>query len=326
MILRHEHLSRHPDVFQAMTGLTLREQECLCEDFLPLFQQADQKRRQRPQRRRAPGGGPAFSLLSRDQLVLVLVWLRHYPTNEVLGYLFGVSDSTTSRCIRRVLPLLETLGLRTMQLPDPKTARRKTLPELLRETPALAVVIDSFEQRVQRPQPQPMPACPPTDSQQATTKHPQPADPWYSGKKKQHTIKSQVAVDETDGRIVDVSESVPGPTADIELLRRSGLMEALPAGVGGLGDLAYVGIDKIAPGTAGAAPRRKPRGKPRPEEDRAYNRAFSQRRIVVEHGIARLRKFQALAQTDRHHRANHRCRVRAVAGLVNHRIKHRGPR
>src|SRR5262249_44465256 len=271
MILRHEHLSRHPDVFQAMTGLTLREQECLCEDFLPLFQQADQKRRQRPQRRRAPGGGPAFSLLSRDQLVLVLVWLRHYPTNEVLGYLFGVSDSTTSRCIRPVLPLLETLGLRTMQLPDPKTARRKTLPELLRETPALAVVIDSFEQRVQRPQPQPMPACPPTDSQQATTKHPQPADPWYSGKKKQHTIKSQVAVDETDGRIVDVSESVPGPTADIELLRRSRVNETLPPGGGGPRDLAYLGSDKSAPGPARGGPPPQPHGQHRPPAEQRHH-------------------------------------------------------
>ena len=324
MILRHEQLSKHPRIFQILTGLTLHETDCLVADFQPLFTQADQQRRQRPKRRRAPGGGPDFSLSSQDQLLLVVVWLRHYPTNEVLGYLFGVSDSTASRSLHRVLPLLETLGLRTMQLPDPKTARRKTLPDLLRETPELAVVIDSFEQRVQRPQPQPTVAAS-AACQPETAPQPKPADRWYSGKKKQHTIKSQVAVDETDGRIVDVSESVPGPTADIELLRQSGLMAALPEGVGGLGDLAYVGIDKIAAGKPGAAPRRKPRGKPRPEADRAYNRAFSQRRIVVEHGIARLRKYQALTQTDRHYRANHRRRVRAVAGLVNHQIKHRKP-
>src|SRR5262245_13902289 len=195
-----------------------------------------------------------------------------------------------------------------MGLPEPRTAPRKALPDLLRETPELAVVIDSFEQRVQRPQQR------------------QAADGWYSGKKKQHTIKSQVAVAETDGRIVDVSESVPGPTADIELLRQSQLMERLPEGVGGLGDLAYVGIDKVAADRRGATPRRKPRGKPRPEQDVAYNRAFARRRIVVEHGIARLRKYQALAQTDRHQRTGHRRRVRAVAGLVNHSIKHRGPR
>jgi hypothetical protein len=332
MILRYEQLSKFPGVFRALTGFTLAEFDRYGADFLPLFQAADHQRRQRPDRQRGPGGGPDFSLSAQDQLLVVIVWLRHYPTNEVLGYLFGVSDSTVSRVVARVLPLVEALGLRSLRLPDPQTARRKTLPDLLQETPALAVVIDSFEQRVQRPQVPPPP--PPAASQPAsdpsgsartpaTDPSPHPADAWYSGKKKQHTIKCQVAVDETDGRIVDVSESVPGPTADIELLRLSELMASLPEGVGGLGDLAYVGIDKIAEGKAGATPRRKPRGQPRPEEDKAYNRAFARRRIVVEHGIARLRKYQALAQTDRHHRRKHRSRVRAVAGLVNHRIKHR---
>ena len=49
-----------------------------------------------------------------------------------------------------------------------------------------------------------------------------------------------------------------------------------------------------------ATPRRKPRGQPRPPEDVAYNTAFAQRRIVVEHSIGRLRRYQALSQTDRH--------------------------
>jgi hypothetical protein len=130
-------------------------------------------------------------------------------------------------------------------------------------------------------------------------------------------------VDETTGHIVDVSESVPGPTADFKLLETSEVLNRLPAGVGALGDLAYVGIGKLHPQGLGAAPRRKPRGKPRPSEDVEYHRAFSRRRIVVEHSIGRLRYFQALTQTDRHHR---RPRVRAVAGLVNRRLGHRDAR
>ena len=42
-----------------------------------------------------------------------------------------------------------------------------------------------------------------------------------------------------------------------------------------------------------AAPRRKPRGQPHPPEDVAYNTAFARRRIVVEHSIGRLRRYQA---------------------------------
>jgi hypothetical protein len=248
MILRYQQLSKFPGVFRTLTGFTIAEFDRYDADFVPLFQAADHQRRQRPDRQRGPGGGPDFSLSAQDQLLVVIVWLRHYPTNEVLGYLFGVSDSTVSRVVARVLPLVEALGLRSLRRPDPQTAQRKTLPDLLRETPGLAVVIDSLEQRVQRPQAQPTPS-PAAASQPArdpassagtpaTDPPPHPADAWYSGKKKQHTIKCQVAVDETDGRIVDVSESVPGPTADIELLRWSELMARLPEGVGGLGDLA----------------------------------------------------------------------------------------
>ena len=82
---------------------------------------------------------------------------------------------------------------------------------------------------------------------------------------------------------MDVADSVPSPTTDITVLEQSQLLSRLPPGVGGMGDLAYVGIDKLHPKGLGAASRWKPRGKDRPPDDVAYNRAFSRRRIVVEH-------------------------------------------
>jgi hypothetical protein len=83
-----------------------------------------------------------------------------------------------------------------------------------------------------------------------------------------------------------------------------------------------MGIDQLHPEGLGAAPRRKPRGKPRPAEDVAYNTAFSRRRIVVEHSIGRVRRFQCLSRADRNHRRGHTARVCAVAGLVNRRRAH----
>ena len=307
MILRYDHLSRFPKVFQAMTGLRLAEFDDLLSDVLLRFGAAETERLTRAERQRAIGGGHPFDLTPRDQTLLTVVWLRRYPIHEVLGFLFDVSDSTVSRYIGRVLPLLEASGRATMRLPDPGRKQRRQLDDLLKETPELAVVIDSFEQRVQRP---------------ATRAA---ADPYYSGKKKQHTLKSQIAVDELTGAIVDVAESVPGPTADIVLLAQSGLLERLPEGVGALGDLAYVGIAKLHPHGQGATPRKKPRGQPRPPEDVAFNTAFARRRIVVEHSILRVRYFQALTQTDRNHRQQHTPRVVAVAGLVNRQIRHRLP-
>jgi hypothetical protein len=302
MILRREHLGKHPAVFRAMTGLTVAAFDQLLPELRAAFAAARRRRLDRPDRQRALGGGDDFDLGVDDQFLLTIVWLRHYPTQECLGYLFGVSDSTAKRAIDRCLPLLEQSGQDTLRLPDPGKGRRKDLPALLKETPALAVIVDTFEQRTQRP----------TRRQRA----------YYSGKKKAHTLKSQVAVDE-EGHLVDVGPSRPGCWADLKVFRRSGLVGKLVrAGVGALGDLGFVGINSVSPRLHGATPRRKPRGQERPPEDRRYNRAFARRRIVVEHGINRLRRYQALSQVDRHRRRHHRARVRAVAGLVNRMLDH----
>ena len=307
MICRFDTLRRYPTVFLKMTGLQLNEFASLLDDMLPRFAQAEQARLQRANRRRATGAGRHADLAPRDQILLAIIWLRQYPTNEVLGFLFGVSDSTASRILTRLVPILEASGKDTMRMPDPGRKHRKELPQLLKETPQLAVIIDTFEQKVQR--------C----------KDPKQADAHFSGKKKQHTLKPQVAVDEQDGTLCDVSESVVGPTADLTLLKQSGLLARLPEGVGAIGDLAYVGIGEAHPVGLGATPRRKPRGKERPPEDIEFNRAFAKRRITVEHTIGRMRRYQSLSQTDRHHRRNHTARTRAVAGLVNRQIRSRLP-
>ncbi len=201
MILRREHLSEHPRVFRAMTGLSVEAFDALLPDLVEAFHGQRRRRLDRPGRQRAFGGGDDFDLGVDDQFLLTVVWLRHYPTQECLGFLFGVSDSTALRAVRRCLPVLEAQGKDSMRLPDPGRGQRRDLPALLRGTPELAVIVDTFEQRTHRPR----------RRQRA----------YYSGKKKAHTLKSQVAVDE-DGRVVDVGPSRPGPWADLKVFRRSG--------------------------------------------------------------------------------------------------------
>lgn len=288
-----------------MTGLRVNEFDALVNDIAQMYGEADHKRLSRPTRQRAIGGGHPHELSFRDQVLLVVIWLRMYPIHEVLGFLFGISDSTVSRIISRVLPILEQAGKDSMRMPDPGKKRHRQLADVLKDTPELVVIIDTFEQRVQRPLKR------------------SEADTYYSGKKKQHTLKSQVIVNEESGEIVDVAESVRGPTADLTVLKQSEVMDRLPKGVGTIGDLAYVGIKDLHPQGLGATPRRKPRSKERPIEDIAYNQAFASRRIKVENSIGRMRRYQCLSQTDRNHRQLHTERSRAVAGLVNRQLRSR---
>jgi len=303
MMMKYLYLSAYPKIFLTMTGLQLDEFDDLVSEVRSRYAEAEIARLSRPDRQRAIGGGDHPDLALRDQILLAVIWLRLYPTQDVLGYFFGVSQATVSTYIQRVLPILEQDGRDRMRMPDPGRKRRRQLAELLKDMPEIMVVIDSFEQKIQRP------------------KDPTARDAWYSGKKKTHTIKSQVGVDEETGEIVDIPDSVPGPKADIKLLEQSELLDKLPEGIGGMGDSGYQGIDKLH--SKGFSPRKKPRGKDRPPEDVAYNTAFSRRRIVVEHTNNRLRRYQSLTQTDRNHRQNHTPRVRAVAGLVNRQIRSR---
>src|SRR5690606_25650278 len=160
---------------------------------------------ERPQRQREIGGGRSAMLSMTDRLLLTVVWLRKYPNHETLGYLFGVSDSTAGRYIHQVLPVLEAAGRATMRLPDPGRKRGRTLDNLLQDVPELAVVVDTFEQAVQRPVKR------------------MEDDTYYCCKKRRHPLKSHVTLDGYTGHIIDVADSVPDPTADMTLLKQSSL-------------------------------------------------------------------------------------------------------
>jgi DDE superfamily endonuclease/Helix-turn-helix of DDE superfamily endonuclease len=311
MILSEARLREVPAAFRGMTGLQIAEFDALAQDVVPSIAAAvtaEHDQRRGRARQRAAGGGHPFSLSLREQLLLVVVWLRVYPTSPVLGFLFGISHPTVLRTIARVLPILEQAGRDTMRLPghgERGRRSRRSLNDLLVAIPDLTVIVDRFEQRVQRPRDQ------------------EEADRYYSGKKQPPTLKSQVAIDGDTGKVVDVSESVCGPTAELTLLKASGLLDRVGPDVGVLGDLAYVGMAPLLPGGRGFTPRRKPREQPRPAEDVVSNTAFAAERITVEHTIGRLRRYQALSQLDRHHRQAHAARVRAVAGLVTRPLEHR---
>src|SRR5207237_684147 len=202
----------------AIMGLRVHEFEQLVAELRPRYEAAETGRLSRPTpkrpvRKRAIGAGHPFALDVRDQVLLLVVWLRQYPTYAVLAYLFGVSAAAVARMRARVLPVLEAAGLETMHAARARLAklaqaqrerppyRRRHLDDVLRDVPELAVVFDTFEQRVQRPQ----------GTAADGKRH---ADASYSGKKKQHTLKTQVAVAQPTGELLDVPASVPGPTHD----------------------------------------------------------------------------------------------------------------
>lgn len=119
MIARLDNLRKHPAVFRHLTGLTVEVFDELAAEVVPAVESAHRAALDRPGRKRAVGGGDTFDLATADQVLLIVVWLRQYPTNEALGFLFGVSDSTASRARTRCLPVPEKAGRDTIGCPTP---------------------------------------------------------------------------------------------------------------------------------------------------------------------------------------------------------------
>ena len=305
-----EVLAAKPAAFVSFTGLTPEQFQALTDDFEPHYQRqrgaADRTRRGGAARRRAVGAGRRHAHDLRGRLLLTLVWLKVYPTYEVLGLLFGLDKGNARRTVLDMLEALDTFDDFAFDRPDGDPARRplRSAAAVMAAFPEVRLVIDSKEQRVQRP----------------GGAH-ERQKPYYSGKKRTHTLKTQLAVS-PEGLIESVSPSVPGSVNDVRLLRETGLLGRLAAGEAGMTDKGYEGADKGERAGVLIIPKKDRKKNPCTEADKARNRSIARHRIVVEHVIAQLNRFTVLRQLWRGKRLlRHSQVVRVVAHLVNRRTQ-----
>lgn len=310
-MFQYESLTRYPSAFRSLLGMTPDAFESLLADFTATQQRLRDRcrttRRGQP-RQRASGAGHPFAHDDRHRLLLTLVWLRIYPTYELLGFFFGLHKRNAQLNVRAVLEVLDTLEDFPFDRPGSERRKLSTVNQVMTAFPQVRLVIDGKEQRVQRPH----------QSYEAQK-------PYYSGKKKTHTLKTQIAVG-PDGVIESVSATVPGgATHDVTLLRQTNLLGQLAAGEGAMMDKGYDGIRKDYPEVPIILPFKARRNRPLTEAEKASNQVVAGYRIVVEHAIAQLNRFTVLRQVFRgrhpRHQKAHSQVVRVVARLVNRRTR-----
>ena len=181
-------------------------------------------------------------------------------------------------------------------MPRRKQTRRTTVKDVrailrLAAKEAEALIIDCTEQPIQRP----------SRKQRC----------WYSGKKKRHTIKSEITITE-QGRIVGVSKSAPGRVHDLEIRRRG---PPLPKRAHAYADSGYQGLQQDHSGVE--IPYKRTKTRPLTKDERAYNHALSRFRVRVEHAIARLKSFRILSERYRYPRERYDVKISTVAGILN---------
>jgi hypothetical protein len=282
-----ERLRRSPKAFRQLTGITPLVFDKLLADLTPRHELADAKRKDRPGRRRRPGAGRKHALDLADRLLMLLMYYRTYTTHAVLGFLFGVDDSAVGRNINPLQPLLAEI----FRIPE---RRIRLDPEEVRE-----LFFDATERPTRRPK----------EGQRR----------FYSGKKRRHTLKNQVVTARRTKppgpgkkpqrlRIAAVSRTHPGSVHDKKVYDRT--RAVTPPDARRTGDTAYLG-------TPLDTPVRKPRGGELTAGQKERNRVVSRRRIVVEHGIGKMKVWRIASERYRNPDRRHTLIMKNVAGLHN---------
>lgn len=213
-----------------------------------------------------------------DHLLVLLILYRCHVTQDFLGCLYGVDKASICRALKRIEPLAQRLlGV--------KRSIRIAGHE------AQGLLLDCTEQAIERP----------TRRQRR----------WYSGKKKRHTIKTEMTMAE-NGRIISISRPNPGSRHDLAIRRRGA---AIPCTAHIYADSGYQGLQADHHNLE--IPYKRSKTKPLTSDEREYNRALSRVRIKIEHGFARIKKFRIMADTYRYPRPRYHAKFAIIAGICN---------
>jgi len=187
--MKYEEARKKPRVFQQLTGMTIEE----FDKLKAAFQKAcddDEQRRGKPS---SKAGRKAVLLTCEDKLFFILFYLRHYPTQEVLGFMFGISQGQANQWIHRLTPLVkDAVG-------DEEDVPGRTpddVQEGMQACPEATFIIDGTERPIRRPQ----------DSEARRQD--------YSGKKKRHTKKNIIRTEKATGEVLGLGATQPGSKHD----------------------------------------------------------------------------------------------------------------
>lgn len=274
-MLNIERILKQDRLVRATTGLNLKALKALEPSFKEAYQQSLIKPEK--ERKRQLGGGRKPTLRTiLDKMVYILLYLKCYPTFDLMGVLFNFDKSCAHEWVHRLLPVLETALGKKQALPERKI---NSIGEFLEKFPEVKeVIIDGTERPVQRP------------------KDPEKQTEHYSGKKKRHTRKHTTGSTRKK-RVILLSKARPGKVHDKRQLDEEEWIENIPDEVAIEGDLGFQGLQNEFVNVH--LPHKKPRGKELTDEQKQENREFSSQRVKCEHAHAGIKRYNCVTAVYR---------------------------
>jgi hypothetical protein len=250
-------------------------------------------------REREPGARRPFKLDLENRFLMLLVYYRLYITYTLVGFLFNLDQSSICRDIQKI----ESLIRQCIPIPQKiysMAKRLQTLEEVEHYFPSFLSFMDSTEQQ-QIPRP--------VDNRRRKM--------YYSGKKKRHTVKTQLMVN-NQGIIIHKTDHKKGRRHDYDIYKRN--HPVTPKKVVNVFDLGYLGVEKDFSEQLSSISNRKKRNLDLSQEEKEYNKNHSnKKRIVIEHTICNLKKYRIFADVFRNRLRKYDKVSDIVAGLINYK-------
>lgn len=226
-------------------------------------------------------GGRKDGPTPRERLEITLKYFRQYVSQRYLAIEYNVAKSSISPIIKWVTKALVkdhnfSLPNKVKNINDTSETR----------------IVDATESRIDRPK----------ENQKE----------WYSGKKKMHTIKTQVEIGIKTLFIYSI-RFAKGSVHDFKLFKEStcDYNSNTPLFV----DMGYIGIEKIHKNSI--IPIKSSKYHILKDEGKWYNSEVSKERIAIEHVNAFLKKFKIVSTRFRNRRKNFKLYMSLICGIYN---------
>jgi len=222
--------------------------------------------------------------IKAKHVLWALYFLHNYPTQDIMETIFKTNKETLTSWIWKVIIIFTEVIIPKFKIID--IDKRTFL-----KYSTLSLVIDGTECPINRP------------SNNETQRL------YYSGKKKQHTIKYIVGCDINTGKILFVDGSYPGSYHDMKIATLSQITDKLPSNEYILADKAYIGDQNII------VPFK--RNDIVMDEQVFINSFINQVRVIIENVYGRMKAWKCLVMDWRHDLDIHNYAFKFICGAIN---------
>ena len=299
-MLSYDRLSKKPLLFKSFTGLTVKEFDDIYKNEIAKRHGKHEIRRlsnRKDSRERSIGAGRRFKLDVKNRFLMLLVYYRLYITYTLAGFLFDLDQSNVCRDIQKIEPLVR----KCVPIPQKMhkiTKRLRTPEEVEQYFPGFIAFMDCTEQQIPRPE------------------NRRRRKAYYSGKRKRHTVKTQLMVN-NQGLIIHKTGHKKGHRHDYDIYKKN--HPVTPKQVVSVFDLGYLGVGKDYPEQLSSLPYKKKKDQELSAEEKECNKSHSRKRMVIEHTICRMKKYRIMGDIFRNRLRKYNRVSDIVSGLVNYR-------